>query len=77
MVSRITGGLLALVLASSTALGQAKSSATRGPAEKSHAGSHVHYVVAPQGNEARYRVREQLVGLDLPNDAIGFTAGKQ
>jgi len=73
MVSRITGGLLALVVASSTALGQAKSPAKRGPSEKSHASSQVHYVVAPQGNEARYRVREQLVGLDLPNDAIGTT----
>ena len=46
MVSRITGGLLALVVASSTALGQAKSSANRGPSEKSHPGSNVHYVVA-------------------------------
>lgn len=32
------------------------------------------YVVAPQGNEARYRVREQLAGFDLPNDAIGRTS---
>ncbi len=31
------------------------------------------FVVAPTGNEARYRVREQLVGLDLPNDAVGAT----
>jgi polyisoprenoid-binding protein YceI len=29
--------------------------------------------LAPAGNEARYRVREQLVGFDLPNDAIGKT----
>ena len=29
------------------------------------------YVVAPSGNEVRYRVREQLAGFDLPNDAIG------
>lgn len=33
----------------------------------------VHYVVAPNGNEARYRVREQLLHHDLPNDAIGKT----
>ncbi len=33
----------------------------------------MHYVVAPTGNEARYRVREQLVGVDLPNDAVGVT----
>lgn len=32
-------------------------------------------VVAPQGNEARYRVREQLLGVDFPNDAVGVTGG--
>ena len=31
------------------------------------------YVVASAGNEARYRVREQLAGFDLPRDAIGAT----
>ncbi len=29
--------------------------------------------VLSTGNEVRYRVREQLVGLDLPNDAVGRT----
>ncbi len=29
--------------------------------------------VASTGNEARYRVREQLAGVDFPNDAIGVT----
>lgn len=29
--------------------------------------------VEQPGNEARYRVREQLVGHDLPNDAVGVT----
>ncbi len=33
----------------------------------------VRLVVAPAGNEVRYRVREQLVGLSLPNDAVGRT----
>lgn len=33
----------------------------------------VRFVVGPTGNEARYRVREQLVGVDLPNDAVGTT----
>jgi polyisoprenoid-binding protein YceI len=32
-----------------------------------------HYTVAPDGNEARYRVREQLMHHDLPNDAVGKT----
>jgi len=34
----------------------------------------VRYTVAPDGNEARYRVREQLMHHDLPNDAVGKTA---
>lgn len=29
--------------------------------------------VASEGNEARYRIREQLAGFDLPNDAVGVT----
>jgi len=32
------------------------------------------FVTAPEGNAARYRIREQLVGVDLPNDAIGETS---
>lgn len=32
------------------------------------------FVVAPMGNEVRYRIREQLVSVDLPNDAIGRTS---
>ena len=31
------------------------------------------FVTAQTGNSARYRIREQLVGLDLPNDAVGET----
>lgn len=31
------------------------------------------YVLAPEGNEARFIVREQLAGVALPNDAIGAT----
>jgi polyisoprenoid-binding protein YceI len=30
-------------------------------------------VLAAEGNEARYRVREQLAGVDFPNDAVGMT----
>lgn len=33
----------------------------------------VRFVVAPTGNEARYRVTEQLAGFELPNDAVGVT----
>lgn len=32
------------------------------------------YVVAAEGNEARFRVREQLLGFDLPSDAVGVTS---
>lgn len=32
-----------------------------------------HFEMLPTGNVARYRVRERLVGHDLPNDAIGET----
>ena len=45
---------------------QAKSAPTPSPSGQS-------YIVAPDGNEARYRVREQLAGFDLPKDAIGAT----
>ena len=34
----------------------------------------VKLTVAPQGNEARYRIREQLFGVDFPNDAVGATS---
>ena len=33
----------------------------------------VRYTVATSGNEARYRVREQLLHHDMPNDAVGKT----
>jgi len=54
--------LLSLVAASALAVAPAH----RAPAT-------TRYVVAPGGNEARYRVREQLLHHDLPNDAIGKT----
>lgn len=33
----------------------------------------VRYAVVAEGSEVRYRVREQLVGLNFPNDAVGVT----
>jgi polyisoprenoid-binding protein YceI len=33
----------------------------------------VFLTIAADGNEARYRVRERLVGFELPNDAVGAT----
>ena len=57
-------GVIAIAAAVTTASGQAKA-----PAKAEV----VRYVVAPTGNEARYRVREQLAGFDLPKDAVGAT----
>lgn len=34
----------------------------------------VRFMATPQGNEARYVVREQLMGVDFPNDAVGKTS---
>jgi polyisoprenoid-binding protein YceI len=35
--------------------------------------ANIRWTVATTGNAARYRVREQLMGRDLPNDAVGET----
>ena len=34
----------------------------------------IRFTIGATGNEARYRVREQLMGKDLPNDAVGATS---
>jgi polyisoprenoid-binding protein YceI len=34
----------------------------------------VRYGIVAEGSEVRYRVREQLVGLNFPNDAVGATS---
>jgi polyisoprenoid-binding protein YceI len=47
---------------------------TEGSANGSVAVAGNRFVVAASGNEARYRVREQLLGVDFPNDAVGKTA---
>ena len=43
------------------------------PSARGHAAGRLHLVLAPEGNAARYRVREQLAGLDFPSDAVGVT----
>lgn len=60
--------LAALASAGSFAGAQSKTLARAG-----NDGSTIRFVVTSTGNEARYRVREQLVNLDLPNDAVGIT----
>ncbi|HEY4219130.1 MAG TPA: YceI family protein [Gemmatimonadaceae bacterium] len=36
--------------------------------------ANLHLVVASTGNEARYRVREQLITINFPSDAVGKTS---
>src|SRR5690606_23833970 len=50
-----------------------QSGGTDRPAAEAHAASATRLELLPTGNEARYLVQEQLVGLDLPNDAVGRT----
>ena len=56
----------AFVAAATSLSAQAKSASTASSSGQT-------FIVAPDGNEARYRVREQLAGFDLPKDAIGAT----
>jgi polyisoprenoid-binding protein YceI len=46
----------------------------RRPSSANEQAAVLRLVLAPTGNAARYRVREQLVGRDLPNDAVGETS---
>jgi polyisoprenoid-binding protein YceI len=43
-------------------------------AAQAQSGAAVRYSVVAEGSEVRYRVREQLVGLSFPNDAVGTTS---
>ena len=64
--------IAAATLAASEAGAQAtRSAAARTAAAKSAAP--IRFVIAPAGNEARYRVNEVLMGATLPNDAVGVT----
>ncbi|MEO8563207.1 MAG: YceI family protein [bacterium] len=83
-------GLLAIVVASAAARdagaqasakkaalaksSAAKTAAARNAATAKVAATPIRFVIGQTGNEARYRVREQLMGANLPNDATGKTA---
>lgn len=72
MGGRILSGLAVAVVFAVNAGAQSKSAVKPAMGHESGAASaRTRYVVAPTGNEARYRVREQLVGVELPNDAVG------
>jgi polyisoprenoid-binding protein YceI len=47
--------------------------ATNAAFVESAPGEALRFVLAPTGNAVRYRVRERLVGRELPNDAVGET----
>src|SRR5690349_16886097 len=52
-----------------------KSAAKKASARKAAAPvAPIRFTIGATGNEARYRVREQLMGKDLPNDAVGATS---
>ena len=71
--------LLAIAAAStvaSDASAQATKKAAAKPAARATAAkpaAPIRFVIAPVGNEARYRVSEVLMGATLPNDAVGVT----
>ena len=70
-MTRKTVALAVSLLASTVSWAGAQAKSAKKTAEAQTAVTR--FVVAPTGNEARYRVREQLVNLDLPNDAVGVT----
>jgi len=68
----------ATVLAADANAQATKKSTKKTPAKNAVAAkpaAPIRFVIGPVGNEARYRVREQLMGANLPNDAIGVTKG--
>lgn len=45
------------------------------PMRPGSAATRLRLVLAPDGNAARFRVREQLAQMSLPNEAVGVTSG--
>jgi polyisoprenoid-binding protein YceI len=64
--SRSIGWLAALIVMTALASPTARSASAQ-------AAGPVRYTVAPERSEARYRIREQLAGVNFPNDAVGTT----
>ena len=65
-------GIAAFTIAAHDAGAQAAKKSTKKTAATKPVAP-VRFVIGTTGNEARYRVREQLMGKDLPNDAVGVT----
>ncbi|HEV8307322.1 MAG TPA: YceI family protein [Methylomirabilota bacterium] len=76
--SAAIGGLIALVVAGgSGSLGNPAGPGSRWlgrPASAQSPEAPLRYRVVAERSEARYRVREQLVGVNFPNDAVGTTS---
>jgi polyisoprenoid-binding protein YceI len=69
----MTGSVRLPVLALLLVLTLAPSAAVEAPVVDA-GGQPAVFVTAATGNEARYRVREQLAGVPFPSDAVGTTA---
>jgi polyisoprenoid-binding protein YceI len=66
------------IAAATLAAGEAGAQATKKATQAKSAvaaktAAPIRFVIAPAGNEARYRVQEVLMGATLPNDAVGVT----
>jgi polyisoprenoid-binding protein YceI len=59
--------------AQATKKATAAKTTTKAKAAAAKPAAPVRFVIAGAGNEARYRVREVLMGATLPNDAVGVT----
>lgn len=68
---RSVSPILALTIAAALLVGPAPG------LDAAPAQGHTRFELAPSGNEARYRVREQLAGVNFPSDAIGVTTAVQ
>jgi len=64
---RLTAAALLVLVA------PASGPAPHAPPRPAPAAGPVRLVLAPEGNEARWRVRERLASFDFPNDAVGTT----
>lgn len=76
-VSAVAAGVACVSSESETAYADSVSGeasiAVAAPSSALQPGAKLRFVLAPEGSAARYRVRERLVGRELPNDAIGET----
>ncbi len=73
MMAGRRNSVLAISAAAAAAVSTAGFTSASTDAVIPRAAPSVRFIVAPAGNEVRYRVREQLARMPLPNDAIGKT----